>query len=207
MPAPKKAAVITGDVINSSALEAVARRKMNGILNRFEKDSATGLVIQQYRGDSIQSLLTTRPELALRLGLQLQSRLMASGFRIRIAIGIGDYSFKGHDIITSDGSAFRASGLYLDTLKKTGDIISVAGEDADFTGEWQTHSASLNYIVKDWTALQAEVVDLQLAGYTQQQTARKLKITQPSVHQRLQAAGWSVIIKIVERFESVVPQL
>jgi len=210
MPAKKKAAVITGDVVNSSALSTAARKKMQRELVSFEKGTLASwpdAVMQQYRGDSIQAILTTNRLLALRIGLLLQSRLMASKFGIRISIGIGEISYQSGNIITSDGSAFRASGPYLDELKKSGEIISVAGTDNDFTAEWQTHSASLNYIIQDWTPQQAEAVDLQLMGFTQQQMARKLKITQPSVHQRLQGAGWPVIQKILERFESVIPHL
>lgn len=210
MPVQKKAAVITGDVINSSALSTVARKKMQRILDSFANQSQklwSDLVMQQYRGDSIQAILTTNRLLALRIGLLMQSRLMASKFGIRISIGMGEISFQSGNILTSDGTAFRASGPYLDALKKSGEIISVAGTDDDFTAEWQTHSTSLNYIIQDWTPQQAEAVDLQLTGLTQQQIARKLKISQPSVHQRLQGAGWPVIQKILERFESVIPNL
>jgi hypothetical protein len=203
MPVTKKAVVITGDVINSSELSTAARKKLQRKLDSFYTGSSD-VEMQQFRGDSIQALITNNRSVSLRFALMLQSTLMASAFKIRLSIGIGEISYKSKNIITSDGSAFRASGLYLDTLKKTGDMISIAGADENFTSEWQTHSASLNYIIKDWTPLQAEVVDLQLQAYTQQQMAKKLKITQPSVHQRLQAAGWPVISKIVERFESVV---
>jgi hypothetical protein len=205
--ARKKAAVITGDVINSSELSTPARKKLQRELDSFLKEVLyvwPDLVMQQYRGDSIQAILTTNRLMALRIALTLQSQLMASKFNIRLSIGIGEISFKGKNIITSDGSAFRASGPYLDALKKSGELISIAGADAGFSGEWQTHSASLNYIIQDWTPQQAEAVNLQLQNYTQQRMARKLKITQPSVHQRLQGAGWPVIQKILQRFESVI---
>jgi hypothetical protein len=205
--ARKKAVVITGDVINSSELSTPARKKLQRELGSFLKEALyvwPDLVMQQYRGDSIQAILTTNRLMALRIALTLQSQLMASKFNIRLSIGIGEISFKGKNIITSDGSAFRASGPYLDALKKSGELISIAGADAGFSGEWQTHSASLNYIIQDWTPQQAEAVNLQLQNYTQQRMARKLKITQPSVHQRLQGAGWPVIQKILQRFESVI---
>lgn len=207
MPVQRKAAVLSGDVIGSSMLNTAARKKLQSELDNFNRLAAKqwpDLKMQQYRGDSIQATLTTNRAGALRIGLLLQSRLVAQKFSLRMAIGVGEISFKSRNIITSDGSAFRASGPYLDALKKSGEMISVAGADADFTAEWQTHSTSLNYIIRDWTALQAEVVDLQLQDYTQQEMAKMLKITQPSVHQRLQAAGWPVISKIVDRFESVV---
>lgn len=207
MPVQRKAAVLSGDVIGSSLLNTAARKKLQSELDNFNRLAAKqwpDLKMQQYRGDSIQATLTTNRAGALRIGLLLQSRLVAQKFSLRMAIGTGEISFKSRNIITSDGSAFRASGPYLDALKKSGEMISVAGADADFTGEWQTHSASLNYIIQDWTPQQAEAVNLQLQNYTQQQMARKLKITQPSVHQRLQGAGWPVIQKILQRFESVI---
>jgi hypothetical protein len=48
---------------------------------------------------------------------------------------------------------------------------------------------------------------LQLQDQTQQTIAKKLKIKQPSVHQRLQGAGWPVVQKILNRFESVIPMV
>lgn len=210
MPVKKKAAVITGDVINSSALTTAERKKLQYELDYFLKGAMNtwpDLEMQQYRGDSIQAILTTRRHNSLRMALTLQSKLMASRFSIRLSIGIGEISFKSKNIITSDGSAFRASGYYLDALKKSGELISIAGTDTDFSHEWQTHSASLNYIMQDWTPQQAEAVRFLIQGFTQEHTARLLKITQPSVHQRLQGAGWPVVQKIIERFEEVVHNL
>jgi hypothetical protein len=206
----KKAAVITGDIINSSELSTAGRKKLQRELDSFSKDAYDtwpDLQMQQYRGDSIQAILTTNRSKSLRMALRLQSRLIASDFSIRLSLGIGEISFKTKNLITSDGSAFRASGSYLDTLKKTGELISIAGADDDFSGEWQTHSASLNYIIQDWTPQQAEAVGFLIKGITQEHTARLLKITQPSVHQRLQGARWPVVQKILQRFESVVSSL
>ncbi len=207
MPATKKAAVITGDVINSSGLSTAGRKKLQHQLDQFSKAAKNAwpdLVMQQYRGDSIQAIFTTNRIATLRMALTMQSMLIASRFEIRLAVGIGEISFKSKNLITSDGSAFRASGPYLDALKKSGDWISIAGSDENYTSEWQTHSASLNYIIQDWTPQQAEAVRLRVKGITQEHMARLLKITQPSVHQRLQGAGWPVIQKILERFESVI---
>lgn len=206
----KKATVITGDIIDSSSLSSAERKKLQNLLDHFSKDAKHAwpdLEMQQYRGDSIQAILTTSRSASLRIALILQSRLIASHFSIRLSLGIGEISFKSKNIITSDGSAFRASGYYLDMMKKTGDLISIAGADENFSGEWLTHSASLNYIIKDWTPQQAEAAQFLIQGLTQQHTAGQLKITQPSVHQRLQGARWPLVHKILQRFESVVSSL
>src|SRR5688500_15183352 len=118
----QKATVITGDVIGSSELPPPSRKKLQRLLDTFFKDAThqwPDLNIQQYRGDSLQALLTTHRQMALRLGLSLQSFLIKEEFAVRLAIGVGDISYKSKDVITSDGTAFQASGPLLDELLKT----------------------------------------------------------------------------------------
>lgn len=208
MGSQRKASVISGDVIGSSTLKPAARKKLQRLMDAFFSEAGRqwpDLKVQQYRGDSVQALLTGNRDKALRIALLLQSFLIKEKFSIRLAIGIGDISFKSKDVITSDGTAFQASGPYLDELLKSGDVISIASQDKTFTSEWMVHSVSLNFIIQHWSPQQAEAIYLQLQNHTQQAIARKLKIKQPSVHQRLQGAGWPVVQKILQRFESVVP--
>lgn len=210
MATDQKATVISGDVVGSSLLKPAVRKKLQHLLDSFFAQAVKqwpDLQIQQYRGDSVQAILTNNRLAALRTALLLQSYLIKEGFKIRLSIGVGEISFKSRNVITSDGSAFQASGPYLDALTKSGEIISIAGSDDDFTSEWQVHSASLNYIVEHWSSQQAEAMHLQLQDQTQQTIAKKLKIKQPSVHQRLQGAGWPVVQKILNRFESVIPMV
>lgn len=207
--AAEKAIVLSGDIVGSSFLKPGSRRKLQGLLDFFFdqiKESLPDLQVQQYRGDSIQAILTRNRTQALRVSLMLHSYLIQYAFKMRLAIGVGDIKFKGKDIITSDGTAFQASGPALDELVKTGELISIAG-DEHFTGEWQVHSASLNYFIQHWSIQQAEAMHLQLGSLTQEAIANKLKIKQPAVYYRLQGAGWSVVNKILARFESVIPTL
>jgi hypothetical protein len=210
MARPRKAAVISADVIGSSMINTAARKKLQAVLDSFNLQASKqwpDFNMQQYRGDSLQAILTTNRATSLRVGLMLQSAIMKNKFGLRIAIGIGEISFQGKNIITSDGSAFWASGPYLDMLRKSGEVIDVNLNNPDLTDEWWIHSASLNYIIQRWSAPQAEAIYFQLQDYTQQEMARKLKIKQPSVHQRLQGAGWPVVQKILARFEAVVTTL
>lgn len=208
MATNQKAAVISGDIVGSSYLKPAARRKLQGLLDAFINEFVheyPDLQVQQYRGDSIQGILTTNRTSVLRLTLLLHSFLIQYAYKMRLAIGVGEISYKSKQVITSDGSAFQASGPFLDALVKSGEIISIAGDNDDFTSEWQVHSASLNYHIQHWSIQQAEAVYLQLREMTQEEIARKLKIKQPSVYYRLQAAGWHVVHKILTRFESVIP--
>lgn len=210
MDKAQKAIVISGDIIGSSLLKPAARKKLQQLLDSFIEQAVQqwpDLVVQQYRGDSIQALLTTNRLAGLRLVLLLHSYLIKNDFKIRLAMGVGEISFKTKQVITSDGSAFQASGPWLDALTKSGEVISIAGADADFTSEWQVHSASLNFLIQRWSIQQAEAVYLQLQDFTQEEIAAKLKIKQPAVYYRLQAAGWPVVYKICTRFESVIPMV
>jgi hypothetical protein len=208
MAALPKAAVISGDIVGSSYLKPASRRKLQHLLDMFIDEYVQAypdLQVQQYRGDSIQGVLTTNRTSALRLTLLLHSYLIKYSFKMRLAIGVGEISYKSKQVITSDGSAFQASGPFLDALVKSGEILSIAGNNDDFTNEWQVHSSSLNYLIQHWSIQQAEAVYLQLRELTQEAIAQQLKIKQPSVYYRLQAAGWHVVHKILTRFESVIP--
>jgi hypothetical protein len=209
MATKQNATVISGDVVGSSLLKPAARKKLQQLLDSFFKQSAQqwpDLQIQQYRGDSIQAILTGNRLAALRIVLLLHTYLIKEKYKIRMAIGVGEITFKSKQVITSDGSAFQASGPYLDALTKSGEVISIAGAD-DFTSEWEVHSASLNYLIQHWSPQQAEAVYLQLQDFTQEAIAKKLKIKQPAVYYRLQGAGWPVVNKILTRFESVIPMV
>lgn len=207
---PKKAAVITGDVTGSSQLTTAARKKLQLRLQQFFRYAAKqwpGIKAEQFRGDSLQLVTTTHRASALRIALQLQSFLAMEKFYLRTAIGTGNISFTSNKVVTSDGTAFQASGRHLDELKKEGEVISIAGAQPTFTNEWQVHSASLDFLIRKWSPEQAEAIYLQLQHLTQAAIARKLNISQPSVHQRLQLAGGNVVQKILQRFEAVVPEL
>ncbi|OQP62669.1 hypothetical protein A3860_27035 [Niastella vici] len=206
----QKAAVISGDIIGSSLLNPASRRKLQQILDAFLKHSAKqwpDMRFQQYRGDSLQVIFTSNRLASLRMVLLLHCYLIQENYKIRLAVGVGEISFKSKQLITSDGSAFQLSGPYLDELAKNGDVISIAGISEEFTSEWQVHSATLNYLIQRLTPQQAQALYLQLQNLTQAAIAKKLKIKQPSVSQRLQAAGWPVVNKILTRFESVIPTL
>jgi hypothetical protein len=210
MDKAQKAIVISGDIIGSSSLKTAARKKLQQLLDTFIDQAVQqwpDLVVQQYRGDSIQALLTANRLAGLRLVLLLHSYLIKYAFKIRLAIGVGKISFKSKEVITSDGSAFQASGPYLDALLKSGELISIAGTEDDFTAEWQVHSTSLDHLIQHWSIQQAEAVYLQLQSLTQEAIAQKLKIKQPAVYYRLQGAGWPVVNKILTRFESVIPMV
>lgn len=206
----KQAAVITGDIIQSSLLKASQRKRLQQTLETafaIVKSKDATFRAEQFRGDSFQAVLMDKPGNALLGGLIVVARLRKENFKVRLAIGTGDITFSAKNIVTSDGTAFQHSGPYLDELKKKNGLISIVTPHPAMNQEWEIHSQVLSYLLERWSALQAEAVLEQLNGLTQAQTAEKLKIKQPAVHQRLQAAGWHVIVLILNRFEQHIPSM
>src|SRR5690242_21948970 len=92
-----KAVVISGDVIASSRLKPLQRKKLQAKLDRFAQayfKLYPDLQFQQYRGDSLQATLSKNRIYSLSIALQLQSYLMTEEFKIRLALGIGEISFQ-----------------------------------------------------------------------------------------------------------------
>jgi hypothetical protein len=200
------AVVITGDIVGSSKLNVLKRKKLQERVTEFT-NTITALFpdfnIEQFRGDSLQCMLTQNKVAGLRIAVSMYCFLAADEFKIRQSVGIGDVSFTGNNIVTSDGTAFRLSGENIDELKKRGELINIAFANNDLNEEWKVHSASLNFLLERLSSAQAEALYLQLKNVKQEEIAKALKISQPSVHQRLQAAGWSVISPILQRFDVV----
>ncbi|MEO7209718.1 MAG: hypothetical protein ABIY35_02140, partial [Chitinophagaceae bacterium] len=107
------AVVITGDVVASAGMTVARKKKLKLLLekicNRIQQQYPD-FQWQQYRGDSLQAVLTKNRVFALSVALQMQCLLIAEDFLIRLALGIGNISFQSTDIITSDGTAFQQSG-------------------------------------------------------------------------------------------------
>ncbi len=200
------AVVITGDIVGSSKLNALKRKKLQVKVDAFAKKITASLPdfkMEQFRGDSLQCILVKNKVAGLRTAVSLYCFLAADEFKIRQSVGVGDISFAGTNIVTSDGTAFRLSGENIDELKKRGELINIAFANNDDNEEWKVHSASLNFLLDRLSGPQAEALYLQLQNARQEEIAKALDIKQPSVHQRLRAAGWPVINRILQRFEIV----
>jgi len=159
------AIVITGDIIASSKLSLAARKKLQNKIDSFIKGiSATmpDFKAEQFRGDSVQCILTKNRLSALRTAVSLYCYLAPEDFKIRQSIGIGEISYSGNNVVTSDGTAFRISGENIDELKKRNELISIASTETSFNEEWKVHSASLNYLLERLSNPQAEALYLQL---------------------------------------------
>jgi len=217
-PAYRLCAVITGDVVASSALPAAGRQRLLRVMEESSRvlrkalGAAVPLDVDVFRGDSWQVYLAD-PVPALRAALlfraALRARMESHRFDTRLAIGIGTA-----DIIPrvrasqGGGEAFRASGLALDGMKKR--RMAVAFPSADAEGPLDVLVHLLDAIAVHWSDRQARAVVGALQGWTQKRIAASWGsrgITQQAAALHLEAAGWHAVRRGLEEFERVVTVL
>jgi hypothetical protein len=221
-------AVITGDIIQSSKLDAETRqwlmRSLKAALAQWDEDFE--MESELIRGDSFQCLVPD-PAIALRVALLIRtyvrslnptsaydiyhrqnpeishSRLLTNWlFDVRIAIGIGEIDYEGDTLAESDGEAFQLSGRALDRLKDGRRNLAIVSND-DNKGELASMAPLLDAILSGTTALQCEVINLKLLGHTEVEIARILEINQSAVNQRSIAGNWGAIQSAVKRFGKI----
>ncbi|MGF1670976.1 MAG: SatD family protein [Balneolaceae bacterium] len=210
-------AVLTGDIIESSALQKDSREKILQILNNafsqvyntIPRSGENLTEFQIFRGDSFQGVLHT-PEFALDAALIIRSFLMYQSYIIlnqtmdcRIAIGIGTIDFLPAKSGEGDGEAFRLSGLHLDSFKK-GQALGIMTNSREINRELETECSLTDVIISKWTSNQAQIIPLLISGKTQSEIAVELGIAQSSVSYRVQGAGWWGLSAFRKRFAEIV---
>jgi len=199
------AAVLTGDVIGSSKFSPVKRKKLLSIM-RDAMEKARLLLPdfkpEIFQGDSFQGYTIKSPGQSLRTALYIIMSMQSQRFGIRISTGLGNISFQTGESLTSDGTAFQYSGRNMEILKKKDLVLAIGTDNEALQGEWEVHTATINFLLKRCTPLQAAALIEMLEKKTQQEAAANLKVKQPAIHQRLQAAGWPLLQNIIARFES-----
>lgn len=216
---PEIYAVITGDIVNSTAVSLDARNELIFLIKEsfeiVERKilSPMRTPLEFYRGDSFQAVLS-KPEDALLatvyIHAKLRSGLKMADYKVpmnaRIAIGIGTVDFWiNNKVSESDGEAFRRSGPLLDKMK--GEHKTLINTPWDqINNELEVESALLDAIINKWSMPQAEAISNYLLGINQETLARSLKITQPAIQQRLKASGWWAIGKLIKRYRTLISE-
>ena len=219
-------AIITGDIIHSTKLDAEYRTKLfNHIAKALKQwDKNYDMRSETFRGDSFQCLIN-KPVIALRILLiqktfirnlnpseiynvsnqrkpknQKQMIIPTWILDARIAIGIGNVDYISNRLASSNGEAFVLSGQLLDNLKSRKQSIGIATNDR-YQDELETEFKLLDAIIAKTTALQCQVILHKLLGFTENHIAEKLKINQSAVNQRSMNGNWNAIETMLNRFE------
>ncbi|MES2616363.1 MAG: hypothetical protein V4613_00705 [Bacteroidota bacterium] len=219
-------AVITGDIIQSTKLRVEGRTLLTNSLKDALKlwDKDFNMKSELYRGDSFQCLVQN-PANALRICLIIKTYIRRLNtihpyeirrkngmnknqnianprwiFDARISIGIGKVYEQNRSIATSDGEAFQLSGRLLDQMKAQKQTLAISSSDS-YNNELMTELTLLDSLILKTTALQCEVINLKLLGYTETQIAKDLKVGQSAVNQRSNSGSWNAIETLLNRFE------
>ena len=199
------AAVLTGDLIDSTAVEAARVDHTMATLAEAAKVIApeTPSRFTRYRGDGWQIHLN-RPGNALWAAVYLKAALKADPkcLDTRIAMGIGTVESLGAvGLAGANGAAFVASGRSLDGMI-AGQTLSLAGEKTD--GIQRSLLAFVANTISGWSREQAEVMKLKrdLFDLSQQDIANELDISRQAVGARLQAAGYGLIQQATTAFRN-----
>ncbi|MBS3788901.1 hypothetical protein KGY79_11980 [Candidatus Bipolaricaulota bacterium] len=200
-------AVLTGDVVNSRALEGYGEC-LDEVFGLFERDyrEELPLKVDRYSGDRFQVLLNDSP-ISLRSALYLFTKLssMEQPIQTRISIGTGEIEdVPNGRVSTGEGEAFRLSGSNLDQIKKHQRVTLETSNDVFREDENSLLRGSmdlLSALLMNLSSAQAEVVWYKLKGLTQEDIAQKTGRRQQTVSDILIAGYWRNLKNFLEVFE------
>ncbi len=197
-------AILTADIINSREVSPeIWLPMLKNVLYTVGEEYTTWEV---YRGDSIQ--IITTPIQALDYAILLKSTIkQIPNLDIRIAIGIGEITYRSDKVSASNGVAFINSGEAFDTLGKNTLAIKTPWEDFDEVITIMLDLATLT--MNDWKPAMAEIFKKQWENPKAKQIeiAEKLNKKQSNVSYSLKKAGYEEILNMVTYYKSKIEKL
>jgi len=205
----RKIAVITGDIVGSTALGPAKLERAMAALAASAKVQAgwhgESLRFTRNRGDGWQVVLA-RPEMALRSALAFRAALRAQGSEFDSYFGIakGDASLAlNNDLNAETGNVFKHSGDNLEGLKEIRNLDVRMGYVGD--GEINAVIALADHLSQGWTPPQAAALLPLLnpdAAVTQTQVAKKLGKSRQAVAKSLEAAHYRPLSRALNSMET-----
>ena len=199
--------VITGDIINSRKSSPDLWLKLLKI--ELNASGKTPDFWEIYGGDTFQ-LRVDDPLKALTAAIRLKAVIkLQKPLDVRLAIGIGDITYKSKKITECNGPAFIYSGEKFKTLKKEKQKLAVKSEWPDFDITINL-CLKLGMIAMDkWSVNSAEMVALALS-YPQDSQAdlgKMLKIKQNAVSTRFSRAHYDELMELNELYKNKLSAL
>lgn len=194
-------AVITADIVNSTLVSDDSLKKLRDRLGRV----LDGYKYEFYRGDSFQVLMRDPAE-ALRVVMQVrtEARKLSSKLDVRAAIGIGEVNPALKKLNVATGEAFVLSGRAFDRLGRKNDKLAIECVDHAAMLALKVVAAFADYIYKDLTKKQSEVLAELLKGQSQQEVTKKLKKSASTINQHVQAAGWHSLSQLLLDYKTII---
>lgn len=204
-------AVITADIVNSTAMGSKAAGELRSILEQLINANQAKF-LSFYRGDSFQSyLVDPYPAYKLALRLRTAARIFENQLPdiktdLKISIGIGSIETPVTQIKTAQGEAFLLSGRGLDELEKTGRRLIIRCGDNKVNTTLETISLFTDYLFDALTYKQAEVLQHLLENRTQIETAKVLDKSQSTINRHVQSLGWKQMEELLRLYNQSIQQ-
>lgn len=199
--------IITGDIIQSRLTDA--RRWLPRLKKELSARGKSPRAWQVYRGDSFQ-LEEKDPGMALMTAIRIKATIKAvKDLDVRMAIGIGEKKFTSQEIVESGGEAFIFSGETFETLKKTRQNLAIRTPWPDFDRDMNVFFRLASIPMDDWTPGSAELMHLLICNptLTQEDVAKKLGLTQPSVSERQNRSHFDEIMELEKLYREKIIKL
>lgn len=189
-------AVITGDIVNSSAMTT---EQLDTIFAALTETAAeighwqnAPVPFMRYRGDGWQ--LAMQPTFAFRalIALRATVRAQGKGCDSRAALGIGAGALGSKGLPDAEGPAFVTSGRALEEMKRSRQMTA-----PNATRAFRAALPVADEIIEGWTAKQALVVRRLIApdAPTQTEVARQLGTRRQLVQKQSDAAGLDALLE------------
>lgn len=189
----KEIGVLTGDIVQSRAVEAVRwQHALTRVLSHYGKEPGDW---EFYRGDSFQLQLPAANALKAALHIKAAIRQL-SPLDVRIGIGLGEATAKTERVTQASGPAFVRSGTCFDQLGKNRLAIRTGKAEADETLNLLFALAQLS--MNEWTETVALVIctTMEHPQWTQSEVAQQLNRSQSTVSEALKRGGFDEIQRL-----------
>ena len=200
--------ILTGDIIKSRSIKnpELWLSILKEALTRCSEDSSQWEI---YRGDSFQLELES-PADSLKAAIYIKTCIKTiKGLDVRIAIGIGEKTFKGKSVVESNGEAFLFSGETLESLKKEKVNLKIKTTNDQLNQELNLNFKLASTIMDNWTTNSAEIVKLYMEQpqALQEELGKHIGINQNAVSSRQKRAHLDLIMQLEQFYRQKITQL
>lgn len=213
MPRPQQQyAVLTGDIVGSSKLPPQGikdvMQQLRDAAVRFA-ETFPGSVhgkLDVFSGDGWQLLMPDWRR-SLRAALFLRTIVKSRpqpkiDTRVAVAWGALDAETLNLERVSqSTGEVFTESGRALENMRRHCRLAWVPAPGTTHPPLLKSAIVLVDELARRWTPRQAQALARALLGYSQEQTAEGLGVTQPTVNQSLTTAGWRGVRCFLDEIE------
>ena len=210
-------ATISADIVSSTSLSlesTIELKQKIGQLLKLLENKYTNFWGRQIKGDYIECFIPNVAD-SFRIALIIKSYIKSLSlpeiklnkdfqtYGIRISIGIGAMRLidRNEDIL--DGEAIYLSGRAIENMTLNKGTISISVNNFLLSSELNLIALLTDALVNNATKKQCEVLFYKLLAMKEEDIAKKLGISQPTVNSHSSSAKWYCIEEALKYFEQI----